>query len=60
MKQTPFPLHPAQKDVYIDQLLNVESPHYNIGGYLKLEGALDKEKFFRVVNSGLRYLMLSV
>ncbi|HSU49337.1 MAG TPA: condensation domain-containing protein, partial [Segetibacter sp.] len=51
MKKRPFPLHPAQKDVFIDQLLDVESSHYNIGGYIKLEGTLDKEKFFKVVRS---------
>ncbi|MCW3078681.1 non-ribosomal peptide synthetase, partial [Segetibacter sp.] len=51
MKKKPFPLHPSQKEVYIDQLLNVESPHYNIGGYIKLVGSFDKEKFLHIVHA---------
>ena len=51
MQQLTFPLHPAQWDVYTDQLLNVESPHYNIGGYIQLKGPLDKEKFKEAVCS---------
>lgn len=51
MQRTTFPLHPAQEDVYIDQLINTESPHYNIGGYIKLKGKLDKEKFHYAVSS---------
>ena len=31
-----FPLHPAQHDVYMDQLINIVSPQYNIGGYIVL------------------------
>ncbi|KIO77621.1 hypothetical protein TH53_08205 [Pedobacter lusitanus] len=48
-----FPLHPAQQDVYIDQLINNEAPYYNMGGYIKLTGSLDKEKFIIAVNSAL-------
>ncbi|WP_147203649.1 non-ribosomal peptide synthetase, partial [Segetibacter aerophilus] len=51
MKKKPFPLHPSQKEVYIDQLLNVESPHYNIGGYIKLVGSFNKEKFLDIVQA---------
>ncbi|MCW3115212.1 MAG: linear pentadecapeptide gramicidin synthetase LgrD, partial [Segetibacter sp.] len=51
MKKKPFPLHPAQKDVFIDQLLDLDSPHYNIGGYIKLVGNLDKATFSQAVNS---------
>ena len=46
-----FPLHPAERDVFIDQLIDVKSPHYNVGGYLVLEGDLDKEKFLQAVHS---------
>src|ERR1700709_919821 len=46
-----IPLHPAQQDVYMDQLLNTESPEYNIGGYIVLRGNLDKGKFHEAVNS---------
>lgn len=49
--QKTFPLHPAQQDIYIDQLLHVESPHYNVGGYIKLKGSLDKQLFHQAVNS---------
>jgi hypothetical protein len=51
MNKKSFLLHPAQRDVFIDQLLNVESPHYNIGGYIRLEGTLDKQKFIQAVHS---------
>ncbi|MBB6498472.1 non-ribosomal peptide synthetase [Pedobacter cryoconitis] len=46
-----LPLHPAQKDVYIDQMINTEAPYYNVGGYILLKGLLDKEKFIAAVNS---------
>jgi len=51
MKRTLLPLHPAQLDVYTDQLINNKSPHYNIGGYIKLKGALNKEKFNEAIQS---------
>ncbi len=37
-----FPLHPAQLDVFTDQLLDIKSPQYNIGGYIKLKGRFTK------------------
>ncbi|MDO6435734.1 amino acid adenylation domain-containing protein, partial [Flavitalea sp. BT771] len=49
MEERIFPLHPAQRDVYIDQLINKESPHCNIGGCWKLIGALDKSIFKDIV-----------
>src|SRR4028119_2162015 len=52
MQHSKFPLHPAQQDVYVDQLLHAGSPHYNIGGYIKLKGPLDKGRFLEAVNSG--------
>ena len=51
MQKATFPMHPAQKDIYVDQLINKDSPHYNLGGYIKLKGSLDKTKFFESVNS---------
>ena len=51
MQKATFPMHPAQKDIYVDQLINKDSPHYNLGGYIKLKGSLDKAKFFESVNS---------
>ncbi|MCB9252009.1 MAG: non-ribosomal peptide synthase/polyketide synthase [Flavobacteriales bacterium] len=49
MIEQTFPLHPAQRDVFVDQLINIDSPHYNIGGYIKFIGNIDKPKFFKVV-----------
>jgi amino acid adenylation domain-containing protein/non-ribosomal peptide synthase protein (TIGR01720 family) len=51
MSDTYFPLHPAQQEVYTDQLLNIDSPLYNIGGYIVLKGKLNKDKFYEVINS---------
>ena len=55
MPDPTFALHPAQADVYTDQLLNVDSPHYNIGGYIKLKGALNTKKFAEAVTAGPKY-----
>ncbi|MEO8110617.1 MAG: amino acid adenylation domain-containing protein [Ginsengibacter sp.] len=49
-----FPLHPSQQDVYTDQLLDKKSPHYNIGGYIKFKGVLDKRLFYEAVSSGAK------
>ncbi len=49
-----FPIHPAQFDVYADQLLDTKSPHYNIGGYIKLKGRLNKKLFYEAVGSGAK------
>jgi hypothetical protein len=51
MQKTTYPMHSAQRDIYVDQLINKESPLYNIGGYIKLKGNLDLEKFHEAVNS---------
>ena len=51
MERKFLPLHPAQRDVYTDQLINTKSPHYNIGGYIKLKGSLNKEKFHEAIIS---------
>ena len=52
MDHITFPLHPTQWDVYTDQLLNVESPHYNIGGYIRLRGPLQKDRLREAVCTG--------
>lgn len=51
MKGISIPLHPSQGDVYVDQLIHTNSAHYNIGGYIKLKGKLDIEKFHQTVHS---------
>lgn len=52
--ETIFPLHPAQNDVFRAQLIDTDSPFYNVGGYVKLKGALDKEKFIEAVSAAPR------
>ncbi|MEO7768633.1 MAG: condensation domain-containing protein, partial [Ferruginibacter sp.] len=44
-------LHPAQRDVYTDQLINAGSAHYNIGGYIRLKGHLNKVEFHETIRS---------
>lgn len=51
MKGTSIPMHPSQRDVYVDQLIHTNSAHYNIGGYIKLRGRLDTERFRKAVAS---------
>jgi len=51
MERAYLSLHPAQLDVFTDQLINPESPHYNIGGYIRLKGRLNKEKFKETIQS---------
>ena len=50
-----IPLHPAQHDVYTDQLIKGNSPLYNVGGYICLKGKLDKDLFKHVVTTAPRY-----
>uniref|UniRef100_UPI0020C5934C condensation domain-containing protein n=1 Tax=Dyadobacter diqingensis TaxID=2938121 RepID=UPI0020C5934C len=51
MIKGPFPLHNAQLDVFIDQILDIRSPHYNIGGYSHLVGHLDIDLFDNIVTA---------
>ncbi|HEY0055307.1 MAG TPA: amino acid adenylation domain-containing protein, partial [Pedobacter sp.] len=51
MSYISFALHPAQRDVYTDQLINPDSPLYNVGGYIILKGKFDKVKFNEVIKS---------
>jgi FkbH-like protein len=46
-----FLLHPAQQDVFIDQLINENSPQYNIGGYIIIKGKLNKSILHQAINS---------
>ena len=50
MKQTNFSVHPSQRDIFVDQLINEGSPKYNIGGYIKLIGILDIEILEQAAN----------
>ncbi|MGI0116123.1 amino acid adenylation domain-containing protein [Zooshikella sp. RANM57] len=42
-------LHPAQEEVYFDQMVNSDSAHYNIGGYFKIKGKLNVELFKQAI-----------
>ncbi|MBB5619455.1 surfactin family lipopeptide synthetase A [Pedobacter cryoconitis] len=46
-----FAMHPAQQDIFIDQLINIDSPHYNINNYFKITGPLDIDKFISAIVS---------
>ncbi len=52
MENASILLHPAQRDILTDQLIDTTSSQYNIGGYIKLKGSLNTEKFHAAVNSG--------
>src|SRR5215210_1266529 len=44
-----LPLHPAQQEVYYDQITDADQPHYNVGGYIVLKGRLDREKLKQAI-----------
>ncbi|MEM8910061.1 MAG: condensation domain-containing protein, partial [Bacteroidota bacterium] len=46
-----FPLHLAQQEVYFDQMEEVSSPHYNVGGYVRLKGKLNPAVFIEALQS---------
>lgn len=54
MSSPRFPLHAAQQDVITDQLINMSSPQYNLGGYIILKGVLHEEKFYETIQSGAK------
>src|SRR4051812_34453332 len=54
MDLSKIPLSPAQKDIFVDQLLHVDSPHYNIGLYISIKGLIDENLFSNAINSSLR------
>ncbi|KPA90309.1 amino acid adenylation enzyme/thioester reductase family protein, partial [Pseudomonas asplenii] len=45
-----FALTAAQRNIWLDQMTRGDSPLYNIGGYLDIEGHLDPEVFQRSVD----------
>jgi amino acid adenylation domain-containing protein len=49
-------LHSSQLEVYYDQLLDPESPHYNVGGYVILTGKLNQEKLLAAIKSTFQSL----
>ncbi|MFB6454149.1 non-ribosomal peptide synthase/polyketide synthase [Chitinophaga sp. Hz27] len=39
------PIHPAQRDILMDLLINANNSTYNVGGVTRITGPLDGEKF---------------
>ena len=50
MKKLTYPLHLAQVDIYYDQLVHSRSPHYNVGGYIKIKGNLNKDRLIEIAS----------
>ena len=46
-----YPLHLAQQEVYYDQITDPTNPSYNVGGYVRLKGQLNKAALFEAVQS---------
>jgi surfactin family lipopeptide synthetase A len=46
-----LPLHPAQKDIYVDQLGSPQRPNYNVGGYVRLAGPLQVAGFLQAADA---------
>lgn len=44
-------MHPAQQDIFADQIINIDSPHYNLGLYINIYGALNIPEFKKAVSS---------
>lgn len=45
-----YPLSSPQLDFWFDQILHPEVPLYNIGGYVRIEGAIDPAQFEKALN----------
>ncbi|MFC7518940.1 MupA/Atu3671 family FMN-dependent luciferase-like monooxygenase [Herbaspirillum sp. GCM10030257] len=45
-----FPLTSAQREVWFDQVMHADVPLYNIGGYMRIEGELDRGRFTQAFN----------
>lgn len=44
-------LHLSQQEVYYDQISDFDSPHYNVGGYIKLKGELNMPALIKAIRS---------
>jgi amino acid adenylation domain-containing protein len=44
------PLTSSQREIWFDQLLYGDAPLYNIGGYVRISGGIDPERFERAIN----------
>jgi len=45
-----FPLSAAQEGVWVAQNIDIKNPAYNCGGYLEINGYVDREEFEKAVN----------
>ncbi|NUT84322.1 amino acid adenylation domain-containing protein, partial [Pseudomonas brassicacearum] len=45
-----YPLTAAQRDIWLEQMVQGDSPLYNIGGYLHIEGVVDAERFQQAID----------
>uniref|UniRef100_UPI0023EE5045 non-ribosomal peptide synthetase n=1 Tax=Pseudomonas sp. dw_612 TaxID=2720080 RepID=UPI0023EE5045 len=44
-----YPLTAAQRDIWLDQMTQGDSPLYTIGGYIQIKGRIDPERFQRAI-----------
>jgi len=45
-----YPLSSPQRDILFDQILSPNVPLYNVGGYLRIDGAIDPALFEQALN----------
>jgi len=45
-----YPLSSVQKEIWFDQVLHPDIPLYNIGGYLRIDGPVDRAVFEKAVD----------
>jgi len=45
-----YPLTSSQREIWFDQAIHERSSMYNIGGYIRIAGAVDPQRFERAVN----------
>ena len=55
-----FPLTSPQREIWFDQMLHEGVPLYNIGGYVKIPGAIDPVLFEQAVNVLIQNTILCV
>jgi hypothetical protein len=48
------PLTSSQREIWFEQTLCEHSPMYNIGGYMRIAGAIDPKRFERAINLLIR------
>ncbi len=58
-----YPLTSVQQEIWLDQMLHADLPVYNIGGYLKIKGSVDRNRFEHAIrqliseNDALRIIL---